>query len=311
MIESCLVRRDATGTLPDLSWAPDLQDYFDNNNQHRFGDMVKSWIQLSKDCQLSSEPTNAVPVILSCEFAYNTLAEDAILSHLKYCLEHFDVKIVIYIRRVDEHCNADLVQTLRAGLWARGDNFYKLKSNRRHNIIEQHKSLPRLIHKWASHFGKGNIVVRPFEAQSLLQSNVVADFFSILGLTVPEIYQDTAQNKAVPYDFLLYFAERYGGPLQRSTKSKKLFDLLLTSIELDRLQVCSSKYAYSPQERLEMIEAVSEQYSSIGAYIGASKPTLFLERLPAPTDEWQNLANLDTDRIPEFDKLIENASILI
>jgi hypothetical protein len=307
MVETCLMRKDAGYTLPDLTWAPEVSQYLAKPSLPTLESLINSW---SKECNSYRSKINLPllpPVILSCEFAFEQLAEPRILKNLKEMLHDFNVKIIIYIRRIDKHCNADFIQTLKFGNWSGMDSYYQIKTDRRGYLCELHKNLPSLLETWCSSFGIDNVIVRLFDSCRLYKNNVVADFFRIIGLELPDEYSDSFQNVTVPYDFLIYFVNRYGNPVERSKRITRLFERVLIQEKLFRMQTDSAKFAYSPQERFEMIQYVNESYNMLqkdyGVPIGDAL-SLFQSSRPK---EWENLANLNPKRVAKFQSIVTEA----
>ncbi|WP_186509943.1 hypothetical protein [Synechococcus sp. RS9902] len=307
MVETCLFCKEAEFKLPELSWAPRIVDYLKNKPLPSLDTLIDSWSEQTKSYQAEINLPYIPPLVLSCEFAYTALEDFETLVYLKNKFVDYDVNFVIYLRRVDKHCNSDLLQTLKYGDWSNVDEFRQIKKDRRHDICNLHLDLPNILGTMGAVFGNKKIIVRPFEKSSLYKSDVVADFLRIIGVELPQSYEDTQQNVTAPYDFLIHYVNKFGNPIKRSAPVSQLFEKILSERELLEMHTDGSKYAYSPKERSEMI-----------AYVGGSYKTIMnkffmvdscsLDSQVQENTNWVNLSNLDPERIKLFDKIIDKVS---
>ena len=307
MVETCLMCTEAGNILPDLSWAPDISDYLRHQSLPQLEVLINSWSEQIAVYQSEINLPCIPPLVLSCEFAYTALADFNTLVYLKDQFSDYDINLVLYVRRVDQHCNSDLLQSLKYGNWSNMSDFKKLKSDRRHDISQLHLQLPEILGLWGSVFGNKKVLVRPFEKSLLYKGDVVADFFRIIGLELPLSYNINHQNVTAPYDFLIHFVNRFGNPVHRTEPVSELFKTALSHINLLEMQTNSSAYAYSPIERTEMITYVGEVYQAIKDKFTMVNDAFIESDIPDNSD-WINLSNLDPDRIKMFDKIIDNIS---
>lgn len=306
MIETCLMLKESGQPLPDLSWAPEIKSYLENASLPKLESLLSSW---SEECHIYKSKINLPilpPIILSCEFAYEVLAKPETLLYLKKLLRNFSAKFIIYLRQIDEHCNADFIQSLKYGNWYGMESYYHMKTDRRGYLTDMHSRLPEILSIYVDIFGQDSVILRSFERSRLYKNNVVADFFRLLGLELPREYSGTFQNRSVPYDFMIYFVNNFGNPINRSTRNKVLFDKLMNNETLLNMQTISSKFAYSPEERQEMLQSVHQSYKLLDQMFGIKLGESLYRFKPSNQAGWDNAANLDPVRCNIFQKIIDS-----
>ena len=307
MIETCLFCREADHVLPNLSWAPQVLKHLDETPLPNLKDLIDSWAEKLRSYQSEINLPQLPPLVLSCEFAYQALGHQKAIRYLRERFSDYDVNFILYLRRIDMHVNSALMQTLKRGNWSGMSDYQELKHRTRKRLINRHLEMPKLLNRFGSVFGNHKIMIRPFDRACLYKGDVVSDFFRIIGLELPESYDKSHKNITLPYDFLIYFVHKFGNPVQRSEFANKLLTLIMRKQEVLELQTDSSKFAYSPQERLEMNEAVSGTYKELqDAYTMKAFPSVDLELVNS--SEWFDLSNLDSNRLAKFDQLIADAS---
>lgn len=312
MLETCLICREAGCEFPDLSWAPQLQKYLDEVTPPKLNVLVDSWFHELKASQSRNNLRHYPPLVLSCEFAYKAFNKPKSLKYIKSLFSEFDINFVVYLRRIDKHANAALLQSLKRGNWFGLRDFSTLKTRTKERVIRNHLDLPNLLKKISSVFGSQKIILRSFDPACLYKSDVVSDFFHVIGLE-PLNYQKTSHkniNITPPYDFLIHFVNKFGNPVKRSQDDNKLLDSILAMNELNDLQIDSSKYAYSPQDRLEMNNIVGKVYDELCSQF-SMKPFPNIENELIGSAKWVDLSFLDDHRVLQFDRVISEALLQI
>lgn len=305
MVETCLILKEAGQPLPDLSWAPEIESYLNSSSLPDIKDLINSWSEECHTYKLRLSSPLFPPIVLSCEFAYEAFVDTQTLLTLKRLFNGLDVKFVIYIRPIDQHCNADFIQSLKYADWFGMESFYRMKTDRRGYLTQLHNNLPEILSNYQKIFGEGSLIVRYCEPIYLYKKNVVNDFFRLLGLELPDTYTESFQNKTVPFDFLIFFTNKFGNPVNRTEKSIILFDKLMTNQKLMQMQNFSSSFAYSPQERLEMLQSVEETYQIIGQQFDLQLGDALSRFKSQTNDEWVNAANLNPERCQLFQEIID------
>ena len=121
--------------------------------------------------KLKQSPANRI--LLSSELLFYSGKK---LKEIKEVFSDYDVKIIIYLRRIDHFVESWYKQKFRGArekCWqADAKSFYQYYLQ---NYVE---SRSRLIEAVITHFGKQNILIRPFEKEQN-QPHIFADFLSL------------------------------------------------------------------------------------------------------------------------------------
>ncbi len=130
------------------------------------------------DNEMKSLPANVGRVIVSAERCSIHLFTDAQIERLHALLApYFDsIRVILYLRRQDSHAASRYSQLLRGGM---------LRAPSLHNQEERYGEAyeyPALLRRWAHGFGRENITARIFQRDTLLEGDVVHDFFSVCGI---------------------------------------------------------------------------------------------------------------------------------
>ncbi|MDZ5623110.1 hypothetical protein SFC88_19885 [Nocardioides sp. HM23] len=88
-------------------------------------------------------------------------------------------RVVIYLRRQDDHLASNYQQVVKGGGIAR---IAEWAATDRHFMYDYHRHLAR----WRDHLGPATFVVRTFERERFLRGSLVADFVDAAGLAVDE-----------------------------------------------------------------------------------------------------------------------------
>ena len=101
----------------------------------------------------------------------------------KYLREHFDVKIICYLRRQDEVLVSSLIQEIKAGAEdMKTDIQAYIKNPDRLALLDYEAVLDR----WAKEFGQENIFVRVYEPEKM-RGNIFQDFCSVIGVNFEKL----------------------------------------------------------------------------------------------------------------------------
>lgn len=116
--------------------------------------------------------SNAHSMILSSE-VFNENPNDESINLLYNLLEKFTTKIIVYLRRQDQMMQAVFLQNVKAG---------KVKEKFRENYSNYKYNYWEVLEKWASFFGRSNLIVRTYEKTRFVKNDLFEDFFSITGV---------------------------------------------------------------------------------------------------------------------------------
>jgi hypothetical protein len=127
-------------------------------------------------------------MLLSSEHCSSRLTSPVEVERLAQILRKVsrDVVALVYIRRQDEFLCSTYSTDVKSGFTGRmtlpGEEL-------RRNRYDYHA----LLHRWASVFGKENIVCRIYEQKNLKQGDIVDDFADAVGLKLSDIYDRPAR----------------------------------------------------------------------------------------------------------------------
>lgn len=124
-------------------------------------------------------------IILSGEaFSYIIFKEELLLLKDEFRKYFTDIKIIIYLRRQDtqavSHHNQSSKSFQRPSQLFWANQFYVFKDDQKH--VKSYLNYYEKINMWADIFGEENIIIRIFDKKTLINIDVVNDFFNILGI---------------------------------------------------------------------------------------------------------------------------------
>ncbi len=103
-------------------------------------------------------------------------------------LEHFDLRVVIYVRRQDEMIMADFNQLVKSGSQKRELDRVLERQIRRFDY-------EKLIQPWAASAGNDNVIVRPYERQQFHGGDIRTDFaWHVFGLELSGKFRFSNHN---------------------------------------------------------------------------------------------------------------------
>jgi len=156
--------------------------------EHKPSDM-KTGIgaKVSKKNELFSQlgKLSANKVIISAENFSWFFLEKEVYEIKKQVFKFFDeVKIIVYLRRQDKqvishHQQGSKKYKYPSHSYYGGDSLSIPKSRKNYDEYLDYNSRLSI---WADEFGDDNIIIRVFEKDSLVGSDVVVDFFALLGI---------------------------------------------------------------------------------------------------------------------------------
>jgi len=305
LLESALLLKDC-GVTVDLAWAPEVMRAFRESSETTLSNLLSSWYHSVQPRFLDSLNQQQPSLILSCEFLIKYLGSAKTLKQIKNRLDNFNVVFVLYLRRLDDHCNSEVMQTLKEGFWSSNDSLKILKSNRRHTLTRFHQSIPLTLQRIRKVFGPNSVKLRPFERCQLFKNDVVFDFMNSIGIPCDFDYTNTVQNRTPPVDFLLYFSDQFGGPRERDPLAHTVFRQICGGSQIYELSSPETSNVYSWDERNNMLSDVSVAYADLGQLIADTPRQLFLSAAPSRNELFfRNTMSLE--RVSLFDTLISQA----
>jgi len=227
---------------------------------------------------------------------------DYFINYMREAFNEFDVKVVAYIRRQDKYLesnynqfcrdvssqsvNEDIIKLFKGSAAYSKEN--KITSCIIDELINDLPSSLSILSHWASVFGKGNIIVRPFEKQQL-PNGIEYDFFvNVLGkdnkFTSRLDLDDANANISVSKDILEY------------KLATELFDLSEFFIELNSnpnllYLMDNKKNILTSDKAISLLAHFKKDNEKIAKeYLGRDDGTLFYEPTPDPKDDYLGLS---------------------
>lgn len=195
----------------------------------------------------------------------------------------YDVKVIVYLRRHDEWWESAYTQALKMKSmppWPRGVmgfiNYHQQKN-------PYFGSYRVLLDRWASVFGKENIIVRPFERQQN-KPNLIIDFLQSAsispectnGFKNPERLNESISRLGIS---LLDVFQRVD--IDNKTREKLIGYALDLPMDLEKISLIS------PIKKRELIDKYTDEYTYIANEYLGDGVQLFYEGSPIDDDAWR------------------------
>jgi len=206
------------------------------------------------------------------------------VEKVRQFFEGFQVNVVVYLRRHDhwwQSAYAQAVKTKALPPWPRGvRGFVNFNKNRKNGC----SNYGLLLDRWSKHFGRENILVRPYE-QLQNKPDIVSDLLKTIGFTCddPQKPRLTERENESLSAYTLGLIDVF----QRTQIDDVLRNQLITYAM--SLPVESEKAGLiSPKFRLKLVEENLADYEYIAReYLRREDGRLFYEPLPVPDPDWQ------------------------
>lgn len=149
-----------------------------NKDSHEYWNDLDTEIKTSK----------AENIILSSE-EFSTIDSIDKIQHLsKYLAGKYEVKIIIYVRRIDSYCESIYKQLVKF-YGSRFSEDFSLNANYVVNMFNPFDT----IKKWEEIFGNNNIIVKVFEKRQM-NNNLIKDFLISIKMEFNFIDMDKIEN---------------------------------------------------------------------------------------------------------------------
>jgi hypothetical protein len=263
---SCYEPRERQFFMPDTDILP-LEDY------------LEQVIALDGDVLLSSE------YLWHGRHAYKLIS----------LCEHFDVKIVAYVRRQDDLLMSRYNQQVKVTGEPFQNVLYYLPK------VEHAMNYELVLGRWEKQFGRAAIVVRPYEKQQFYGQSLFGDFLHhVLGLDLTGDYQLPKKdiNPRLSRDAMAFMHIVHGLELNAEVRGRLVGALLKYSTTLGQeSQAQSDKHGMlSPRERLSVIEKYTRINETVARlYMRREDGRLFYDALPDPREAYVPYAGLTPD----------------
>jgi len=209
---------------------------------------------------------------------------------------NYNPKVVVYLRRQDHLLCAHYVQFIK------GSALHDLDFESFTRIFAPRLRTLELLEAWASVFGVGRILVRPYEP-SAVPLNVVPDFFqNVLGLSVPADWtspsRDPESVNATPDRDHVEFMRILN---RRSARGLPVFareDVLQAALGEGAHSGAGVSAWLSPAARRTLLESHAQDNAKIAKrYLGRpAGQSLFTEPVPELNADWHEYPGLSAER---------------
>jgi len=147
------------------------------NHRGNLVDNLDIWETLKNEIK-TAQPQN---VIISTEnfTAYPKCHNPDVIAQLKKCLEEYETKIVVYLRRQDDFLSSYYCQRMRNI----GGGINAAEKTDINEFIREYKyqaDYYSVLELWKNSFGIENIIVRAFEKEQMKKGSLLDDFFETL-----------------------------------------------------------------------------------------------------------------------------------
>ena len=251
-----------------------------------------------------AESTPLQTLVFSAEPLSSVLLSENNISALKHALSDFDVKIVAYIRRQDKFFISHVSTYVKGGFSFPLHDRITMKDTIISYDNQNRYNYQLILKRWENIFGLENILVRPFEPQSLLASDVVADFLNILGIKGAESASSrTRINESLSEEALLFLNlvnERAGKEFCHQYLSQ-----LLPYLQKMPLRRKEKTRLISNQQCNEIIELYAKSNQAVAERYFVNRDKLFLEDLPDNSEPWEPIRPITHKEVVEILSAIE------
>ncbi|MBN1121879.1 MAG: hypothetical protein JXJ17_12425 [Anaerolineae bacterium] len=226
-------------------------------------------------------------IILSSEGFFEL--DDQGVSELSEVLKDYDVEIVIYLRRQDKYLEA----LYRHFVFDAGARFTE-------SIEDYSKHVPNIdylakIECWKTHFKTSPLHVIPYERDTLIEQDIVADFASRFNIDIDGFSRvDADINASISnelYQLLLTTNRAYW-------QSRDMPAEFLWFLKHNLPEEQEKTSLLSPEQRIQLLDRFEESNRQLAErYIPASAGVLFKEPLPKPDQPYQKFSSLNVETI--------------
>ncbi|TDG15112.1 hypothetical protein E2F43_02425 [Seongchinamella unica] len=209
----------------------------------------------------------------------------------RFCAQvsaHFDLTVVVYLRRQDNIIMASYNQQIKAGPQRRRIDLIYRKQIERFDF-------PKILAPWSDSLEPGKLIVRPYERQQFHGGDIRRDFMKhVFNLELGEDFNFNDQNSNPRLSLAAGEYKRMVNCLVDDADSNQRFNRVLMEYSAEQdassTSVFSSQSVLSPAQRLEIIEATREANEFVARkYLSRPDGRLFEEPEPEPDQAWDGL----------------------
>ena len=212
-------------------------------------------------------------------------------SARRFCAQvsaHFDLYVVIYLRRQDSIIMASYNQQIKAG-----------PQRRRIDLIYQKQiekfDYRKVLAPWADSLEPGKLIVRPYEKQQFFAGDIRRDFMKhVFNMDLGDEFSFNEQNSNPRLSLAAGEYKRMVNCLVDDNEKNERFNELLMQYSAEQdassTSMFSSQSVLSPEQRMEVIDATRESNEYIARhYLSRPDGRLFEEAEPQLEQAWDGL----------------------
>jgi hypothetical protein len=252
---------------------------------------VEEWIPFLAICEQNN-------ILISSELISWSSA-DVVSEFCNTLNKHFDVRVVIYIRRQDNIIMAGYNQQIKAGT----------QKKQLTQILEgqiKRFDYEKIIEPWKTSLGHDCVIVRPYERVQFYKSDLVKDFIhNVFGFEVEDGYLFETKNNNPRLSISAMEYKRFINNIFPDTVTSSQYNEVLLKYSKNddgsSSQIYSDTGILSPSDRRKIVERYSEANARIfKEYLSSEDGVLFLEPLPEPNNLWVSGCPITTDKVSDI-----------
>lgn len=204
------------------------------------------------------------------------------MEDISHALQDIPVKIVIYLRRQDLHMESLYNQNVKRG-----------QGQKKFHIADMHRKryfYYTYLTSIADHFGKENIIVRPYEKQQFAGGTIYKDFLDAIGFSWSDKFELPARdpNPRVGEKALEFL--RLSNAIERPWEQKFAFNNSVIRALEGSDNISDTKDAnifIPPEERREYLSQFDEENAAVAReFLNRSDGVLFRDEISDLGTEW-------------------------
>jgi hypothetical protein len=251
--------------------------------------------------------TSCDTLLFSAEPFSSVLTSAKKIVAMKKALSDFDVKIIAYVRRQDNFFASHISSFVKGG-----HSFLYSDHITMAETIVSYENQDRydyklILSRWADAFGVENMTIRPFERDSLLQGDVVADFLGVLDVNIEDFPDtDVRDNESLSIEALLFLnlINRTATPEFTAVYIRQV----LPALQKYQTKRISIQQLLSNVHRLEIIDLYAKRNAYVAKHYMDQRSQLFVQELPDADEPWSPVSPLSYQEVYDILGYLEKAA---
>ena len=227
-------------------------------HQELFPVTPKIWNQLRKE--LSAFPS--CDVVVSEEGIYGNAFrgfEPCHLDIVREILPSYDVKIILYLRRLDDYLKSLFNELTRLGLFLKKPSYAEFIANKNVSL-----TMSKRLSIATELVGKDNLLFRFYDKKIMKGGDIIADFFDLLGrkkpggMSSPSITNPSMPSQALPFLAANLLPLPFDNPLRR-----EIIELLHKAYVFPQGSGVGDEYLAEFEEEIDKLSAYVPGYKEL------------------------------------------------